>query len=175
MTEQIKTKLSRAILKRHLKSKPVSQSNFKGFFKNSTKVLLIIPANNENWNYLKPIIKFLKESDKEISIFIPEPSLSSFPVKRKIRPITFSEGEISKLNLPAKTLREKLRNHSFDITIDLNIEENLFYSAAANYVVSDYRIGFVKNDSDLYYNFQIPSEINNEISYRNLLNSLTLF
>ena len=158
-----------------LNKKPVSQSNFKGFFKNSTKILLIIPDNHENWNYLKPIIKFLKDSEKEISIFLPESGLSSFPVKRKLRPITFGEKEISKLNLPVKALQVKLASQSFDITIDLNIEENLFYSAAANYVKSDFRIGFVKNDSDLFYNFQIPCEINNEISYRNLLNSLTLF
>jgi hypothetical protein len=175
MSEQLKIKISRALLKREIKRKPVTRSNFKGFVKNSIRILLIIPENRENWNYLKPIIKFLKDSEKEISIFLPESGLSSFPVKRKLRPITFKEEEISKLNLPVKNLREKLANLSFDITIDFNIAENLFYSAVANYVKSDYRIGFIKNDSDLYYNFQIPSEINNEISYRNLLNSLTLF
>ena len=68
-----------------------------------------------------------------------------------------------------------MRDKSFDIVIDLNIEENLFYSAAANIFKSEFRIGFVKNDSDLYYNFQIPHEINNEFSYRNLLNSLAMF
>jgi ADP-heptose:LPS heptosyltransferase len=162
-------------LRRQLKKKPAEQNNFKSFIKNSSKILLIIPEDRECWNFLKPIFTFLKEAGKEISIFLPESMLESFALRRKIKPITFTKKEISKLNLPARSLEEKLKDKSFDVIIDLNIEENLFYSAVANIFNSEFRIGFIKNDSDLYYNFQIPQEINNEFSYRNLLNSLSMF
>ncbi|MCK5455784.1 MAG: hypothetical protein KAI45_01580 [Melioribacteraceae bacterium] len=61
------------------------------------------------------------------------------------------------------------------MVIDLNRDVDIFSSALANVPLSDFRIGFVKKDSDSFYNFQIPNEINPEKSYRNLLNSLRMF
>jgi hypothetical protein len=175
MVDNIREYLRRTLLKRQLKKGTYEQSNFKDFFKNSSSILLIIPQDKDIWNFLKPIFKYLKSTEKEISIMLPEDQLSSFMLGRKSKSITFNKNYISKLNLPNKTFIEKLSAYSFDIIIDLNLEENLFYSAAANIIKSKFRVGFVKSDSDLYYNFQIPKEINNEISYRNLLNSLTMF
>ena len=175
MIERTKKWISLKLLKRQLKRKSVEQSNFNNFIKNSKKFLLILPDDKVNWDFLMPTFDFLLKSEKELSLFFPENQLGSIPLKQKFSSITYNEVDVSRFNLPDKSLTDKLGNHTFDVVIDLNTKENIFYSAVANLVKSDFRIGFIKKDSDLYYNFQIPSEINNEISYRNLLNSLTMF
>ena len=167
--------LSLILLKKKLKKKTVEQSNFNNFIKNSNNILLILPDDKANWDFLIQIFDFLLKSEKQLFLFLPENQFSSMPMKQKVQSLTYNDNDVSRLNLPRRSLSRKLKYHSFDVIIDLNIEENLFYSAVANLVKSNFRIGFKKNDSDLYYNFQIPYEINNEISYRNLLNSLTMF
>lgn len=175
MIRRTKKLLGLILLKKKLKKKPVELSNFKNFIKNSSKILLILPDDKANWDFLIKIFDFLIKSEKQLSLFLPENQFSSMPVKQKVQSLTYNDNDVSRLNLPRKSLSRKLRYHSFDVIIDLNVEENLFYSAVANLVKSNFRVGFIKSDSDLYYNFQIPCEINNEISYRNLLNSLTMF
>ena len=175
MIEKTRKMLGRKLLKRRLKKKSVEQSNFSRFFKNSSKILLVLPADEANWDLLNQTFDFLLKSEKELSLFLPENRFSSMPHKQKVHSLTYTENDVSKFHLPGRSLSRKLKYHLFDVVIDLNTEENLFYCAVANLVKSNFRIGFVKKNSDLYYNFQIPSEINNEISYRNLLNSLTMF
>jgi len=175
MIDKPKKMLSRVLLKRQLKKKSVEQSSFNNFITNSSKILLILPEDKANWDSLKQIFDFLIKSKKDLYFFLPENQFSSMPLKQNVQSLTYTENDISRLYLPGRSLSRKLRYHSFDVIIDLNTEENLFYSSVANLVKSNFRIGFIKNESDLYYNFQIPCEINNEISYRNLLNSLTMF
>lgn len=175
MIEKTKQLLRRLLLKKILKKKPVDQSKFNNFIRNSSKILLILPDDQDNWKFLMQTFDFLLKSEKKLSLFLPENRFGSMPLKQKVHSLTYNDNDVSRFYLPGKSLSRKLRYHSFDVIIDLNIEENLFYSAVANLVKSNFRIGFIKSDSDLYYNFQIPHEINNEISYRNLLNSLAMF
>ena len=81
----------------------------------------------------------------------------------------------TKIGLPNKELIGKIKKHTFDLVLDLNIEDDVFASAIANIPLSDFRIGFIKENADYFYNFQIPNEINREKSYKNLLNSLRMF
>ncbi len=85
------------------------------------------------------------------------------------------ETDKTKLGLPSKDLINRISKYKFDLVFDLNTEPNLFASAITNIPKSVFRIGFIKEKSDLFYNYQIPNEINSEKSHRNLLNSLRMF
>jgi ADP-heptose:LPS heptosyltransferase len=64
----------------------------------------------------------------------------------------------------------------FDVVIDLNINENIFYSVITSMANTRFRVGFKKRNSERFYNLIIiNNEIKPEISYRNLLNSLQMF
>jgi hypothetical protein len=64
----------------------------------------------------------------------------------------------------------------FNVSIDLNRKDNLFHSYSVCVVKTRLKIGFVKNDSDKFYNLQIINhEDNPEISYENFLNCLKMF
>ncbi len=122
------------------------------------------------------IVQTLTKSDTLLSIVVPEVKYSLLQNKTKLRPYTFTKEDQNYFNLPSQKLLDDVSSKSFDILIDLNRDENLFCSALAKVIDADYKVGFTKPNSDVYYNFQIAgNEINSEISYRNLLNSLRMF
>ena len=64
----------------------------------------------------------------------------------------------------------------FDVIIDTNREENLFYGYIAKFLNTNVKIGFVHSDSDNYFNFQVVNKQNDpETSYKNLLDCLKMF
>jgi ADP-heptose:LPS heptosyltransferase len=81
----------------------------------------------------------------------------------------------TKLGLPNKFLINKIKKYKFDLIIDLNLEYDIFSLVLSTIPEANFRVGFVKKNSDYFYNYQIPQEINSEKSYRNLLNSLRMF
>ena len=82
----------------------------------------------------------------------------------------------TKLSLPSKKLLDKMSSLRFDVIIDANREENLFYSYISKSLIMNIKIGFARSDSDNYFNFQVINKQNDpETSYRNLLESLKMF
>ena len=64
----------------------------------------------------------------------------------------------------------------FDVIIDLNRGEEIFYTYITKALNVPVKIGFVNSDSDNYFNIQIANSRNDpEISYNNLLNCLKMF
>ena len=84
--------------------------------------------------------------------------------------------DISKIKLPTKKLLSKLSEKNFDVVVDLNRKENLFYSYAVSQVKSQLKIGFEKKDSDKFYNFQVSYKGKEpEEAYKYLVNCLQMF
>jgi len=64
----------------------------------------------------------------------------------------------------------------FDVIIDSNRDENLFYRYIAKSLNTNIKIGFARIDSDNYFNFQVTNKQNDpETSYKNLLDCLKMF
>ena len=83
--------------------------------------------------------------------------------------------DINKINLPSKRMILKLLKNKFDVILDLNRKEQLFYSYITGKISAKIRIGFTKRLSDKTYNIQISNnETNLKISYKNLLNCLKM-
>ena len=175
MFESIKKRIAQYLIKRKFagNSKEVS---FNNFLKESVKFLIIMPANENDFIHTYDIIKYLEIHRKSVTIFCQAHRISTIPEKEKYKFIPYANSDISKIYLPEKSFLEKVEQKYFDVIIDLNHEESLFCCAITNYFKSNFRIGFQKQNSDRYYNFQIQNnERNSEISYRNLLNSLQMF
>lgn len=93
--------------------------------------------------------------------------VSLLPAKFRNKAIGFAVNEVSKLNLPTHKLTERLQEKLFDVVIDLNREENLFYSYTANIVKSKIRIGFKKRKADVYYNFVVEGSDSDSVKTYN--------
>ena len=176
MFEKIKNNIAHAwVVKKYSKKNPPVVS-FSNFFSKSVYYFIIIPSNSMEFEQSLSVLKYLDLHKKNITIFCHEEAANLIPSKSKFKFIVYTNDEITKLNLPNSSLVRMLKKKSFDTVIDLNLSENVFACAAANIVESEYKVGFVKKNSDKYYNLQITNDKNNtEFSYKNLLNSLEMF
>lgn len=148
---------------------------FNKFISNSKSVLLIASGSDITDNSLLDIVKYFVELGKSLTVIIPSTSLSRFVANKNVQFITYNPIDISFCGLPKQRILENLIEKEYDITIDLSLGNNLFNKYLLRFSKSNFTIGFEKNNSDKYYNFQIKAEINSENSYKNLLNSIRMF
>lgn len=142
----------------------------------SHNYLLIMPEDEHDFFNATIIPKYLQTHRKVVTIFTYEFKIGLIPEKHKYNFIEFSINDKNKLEIPSSQLRTKLKKLQFDVIIDLNRKENLFFSFIAQMPVSQFRIGFQKKNSENYYNINFADkEENGEISYKNFLNFLQMF
>lgn len=174
MIRRIKKILGYFILRKHVLIKNVR--SFKNFYSESSRILLSVPMDTDARN---SVLKFISEliSDGKKVILIVHDNLKSIYVYRQgISLQYFSEEELTKLKLPGKVLESKIKETHCDLFIDLDFMESLLNYGIAALSDTKFKVGFKKEKSDRFYNFQVPMlERNYEFSYENLLNSLRMF
>ncbi len=176
MISKIKNKIAAFIAVRKFARKQISDKSFGKFFTESKEVLVILP-NNVNTLSIDVIelLRFIVIHKKKLFLIHKNILKNYLPTDYEYASLTIREADKTKLGLPTTELTKKIKKYTFDLVIDLNTTTDVFASAISNIPLADFRIGFVKCKSDLFYNYQIPCEINSEKSHRNLLNSLRMF
>ncbi len=82
---------------------------------------------------------------------------------------------INKFFLPRKQFVEQINRKQYDIAIDLNLDLVLPYAYICKASNARVRVGFVKESSDIFYNFQIKSGGDSQAPYRYLAECLEMF
>jgi hypothetical protein len=135
-----------------------------------------MPANESDFRFVFPILDYLREQRKNIVVMTYDFRVSLLQPYFKTNAIEHGLKDENQLKLPSKKMLDKLSNMRFDVIIDTNRDEILYYSYIAKSLTANVKIGFVRSDSDKYFNFQIINKQNDpETSYKNLLESLKMF
>jgi len=135
-----------------------------------------MPANEKDFRLVFPILEYLKEQRKNIVVMTYDFRISLLQPYFKTNAIEHGLKDITKLDLPSKKILNKLSNMRFDVLIDTNRDEIIYYSYIAKSLNVQVKIGFVRSDSDRYFNFQVVNKQNDpELSYKNLLDCLKMF
>jgi len=176
MISKIKNKIAELIAVKKIARNQKGEKRFNRFFTVAQDVLIILPqSNGELSGEILDIIRFVTIHKKNLYLIHKKEFQNFLPTDIRYASLTIKEEDKTKLGLPNSELIEKIKKYRFDLVIDLNQEVDIFSSALSNVPIANFRIGFVKNKADSFYNYQIPKEINSEKSYRNLLNSLRMF
>jgi len=176
MLEFLKEKIAGKVIEKQLKDQSFEPHTFTGFIKSSYSFFVAMPEDDRDFTYSLSVLNFLAENKKSAMILARDFKVSLLPQKFKARAIEYSEKDVTKWKLPAKRLIEKVSEMPYNALIDLNRRNSLFHNYIANIVKAPLKIGFVKSDSDKFYNFQVINHGDNpEISYRNFLNCLKMF
>lgn len=176
MIGTLKEKAARFIVKKRVPEVEFSQRNFSAIFAKTYSFLILMPASEADFRFVFPILDYLREQRKNIVVMTYDFRVSLLQPYFKTNAIEHGLKDETKLNLPSKKLLDKLSNLRFDVIIDANRDENLFYSYIAKCLNTNVKIGFTRSDSDKYFNFQVVNRQNDpESSYRNLLESLKMF
>ncbi|MBK8945490.1 MAG: hypothetical protein IPM32_09510 [Ignavibacteriae bacterium] len=150
--------------------------SFNNFIEESLDYILILPLNDNDFNNSLDVAKYFQIHKKNVTLYLPEHRKNLVRLPNNFNAITYSFDNLTKLGLPNKQLKEKIDNQKFDVLVDLEREENLFLVSSVTLINAKFKVGFKKYNVENLYNFQlVNTEINSEISYRNLLNSLKMF
>jgi len=171
----LKEKAARFFVKNKIKKDVFTPQSFSNVMSKATSFLLLMPNDEDDFNNSNIIIKYLTDSHKELLILTRDFRISKLPINLRRNAIEYGIKDISKIDLPSKELITKLNKRKFDVIIDLNRTDKLFFSYLAYSVNSIFRIGFKKYLADNIYNLQVANEeTNSKISYKNLLNCLQM-
>ena len=176
MMGTLKEKAARFIVNNRVPEVEFSQRNFSAIIAKTYSFLVLMPATETDFKFVFPILNYLREQRKNIVVMTYDFRVSLLQPYFKTNAVEHGLKDETKLNLPAKKLLEKLTSMRFDVIIDTNREENLFYTYIAKYLKTHLKIGFTRSDSDNYFNFQVVNKQNDpETSYKNLLDSIKMF
>jgi hypothetical protein len=176
MIETLKEQAARFILKKRTSQKEFNQRNFSSVFQKSFSFLILMPVDDKDFRLSTPVLEYLKEQKKNIIVLTNDFRISLLPTFFKANAVEHGLKDTTKLKLPTRNIISKLSNMRFDVIIDLNRREEIFYKYVTKALNVPVKIGFVYPDSDSYFNLQIAnSKSEPEISYNNLLNCLKMF
>jgi len=176
MISKIKDKISEFVAVKKFARNQNSEKSFKKFFTEANDVLIILPSNSDRLSIdIIELIRFVVIHKKKLFIVHKNIHREYLPLDYEYASLIIRDTDKTKLGLPTSELVQKIEKYTFDLVIDLNTKVDVFSSAISNIPQANFRIGFVKRKSDLFYNYQISNEINSEKSHRNLLNSLRMF
>ncbi len=176
MIQEAKKNLAKIIFEKKYLSDIYNKQLFNSFLEDANKFLFLLPGNDKDFKHAFDVVKYFQIHKKEVSLFLPEYAINLIIDSRKYKFIGYGVNDVNKLGLPSKSLINSLKDLYFDVVVDLNRTENLFFIAVAHLVQAKYRIGFSRKSINAHYNVQLVNKkINSEITYRNLLNSLKMF
>jgi hypothetical protein len=176
MIEAIKEQAARYILKKKTTKMGFDQRSFSSVFQKSFSFLVLMPAEDRDFRLSTPVLEYLKEKKKNTVVLTNDYRISLLPNYFKVNAVEHGIKDMTKLKLPSRNIINKLKNMRFDVIIDLNRQEEIFYTFITKALSVPVKIGFVNSDSDNYFNMQIANSRNEpEISYNNLLNCLKMF
>ncbi len=176
MINTIKQKLSKVVVQWQLKDRRYSPRSFEGFFRKSFAFLVLMPKNESDFHHSLKVLEGLAEAKKKATIFTYDFKVSLIPMKFRPQVIDHGASDVNSINLPTKRLVSKLSDYNFQVVLDLNREQNTFYSYVASLIDVPIRVGFSKENADKFYNVQLVDNGSSaEISYKNFINFLLMF
>lgn len=176
MLDLIKDKIAHTVVDWKLKDRQNKEQTFTEFFKRSFKFLVLMPQEDADFAHSLQVLYFLEDNKKHATSLTYDFRVSLMPLRFRNRVIEHNLTDVNVLKLPSTKIISKLNDMMFQVVLDLNRKENLFYSYISSVVEVPIRVGFSKPNSDLYYNVQIiDTESEPEISYKNFLECLKIF
>jgi|GEM_PF-437541 len=176
MISTIKKRAAKFIVNRKVPGGEFSQRNFSSILAKTYSFLVLMPSSESDFRFVFPILEYLRDRRKNIVVMTYDFRVSLLQPYFKTNAVEHGLKDETKLSLPSKKLLDKLSNMRFDVIIDANREESLFYNFISKSLHSQVKIGFTRTDSDKYFNFQVVNKQNDpETSYKNLLDCLKMF
>lgn len=176
MFEELKRKYAHFVIRRKYLKKQNESLEFNKAVSNAKEFLIIMPESEIDFANSFEIIRYLQIHKKELTLFLSESSHKELPNEKDFKFISFHPDQISKFFLPRKSLLPRISNKKFDVVIDLNRNENTFFSAINCIASSGLKVGFRKNRSEEYYNLLFNSKQTEPLAaYSKFLEHLRMF
>lgn len=149
--------------------------NFTQAFQRARYIAIIMPRKTEQFLIAYEMLKNIP-SRYNITVIATSDFKEYFTIKR-YRYIEVGQDNISILGLPKKNFVKKLVLFRYDIAIDMSFEFDLFNAWLCQELNAGIKIGFKRDNADLFYNFQLALSGNIDLksAYSGIINTLSIF
>ena len=138
-------------------------NNFPSISIDSPHILIVLPIDRQlipkSMNCISSIVDLYKDRDAQFS-FIINNKIENKINFYNIRTLMLEIGKNGTINNSKKIL-DKIYFEKYDMVIDLNMNFSFDISMIINELRSKYKIGFVSEYSDLFYNIQLQTNKEN--------------
>jgi len=172
----IKTKLAGVYLLYFTLKKTTGKNTFNNFYKNAGSLLVIFPSAKEYIKEAAVMLKNLAEEKTNITAVIDKRFEQEVAQVKNLSVISYTEKDKNFLGLAARQFKNKLSGKKYDLIIDLNLSADYYSLDCINSANPGVRVGFYESRTAKLFHVQIKnSSKESKISYKNLLNCLTMF
>jgi hypothetical protein len=149
--------------------------NFTQAFQRARYIVVIMPRKKEQFLIAYEMLKNIP-GKFNITIIAMAEYRNYFTVK-KYRYVEVGEDDISIFGLPKKNFVKKIALFRYDIAIDMSFDFDIFNAWLCQKINSGIKIGFKKENADLFYNFQLAIGKDTDIksAYIGMIGSLSIF
>ncbi|GEM_PF-4511933 len=175
--EKLRYKIGKKIILHQIrKQKSEEQRIFNNFFNRVKTVIILLPFEE---NLLKPaleVARFLQIHKKYVTFFVPDYKQNLLPNYENYHFISYQQKDISFFYLAKNEIISKFKDENFDLLINLDKTECLFYASIILKINAEIKISLKNDDFEDLFNLIFQSkETNPENSFKNLLNSFQMF
>ncbi len=174
MIRNLLNKIALSSLKKKI-MKERREVKFNDFIKRAVKFIFVMPENPAEFDEALLVAKYFKIHKKNCTLLLLETSYNR-AAGEDFHLIPFNKLETGRLGLPGKTMKSIFQNKNYDVLVNMNSRSDIFVLGLCGLIKAEFKIGFENDLLRECYNFRVKfDEINPEISFRNLLNSLQMF
>lgn len=176
LVDNIKKKLAGIYLLYFKLNKTAKNSSFDGFYKKAESLLIVFPSVKENVNEAAGILEKVAGVKKNITVLVEKKYESEIAQLKNLKILSYTPKDKNFLGLPSALYKNKISVGRYDLVIDFNLNPDYYTMDCINSANSAMRVGFYEVRGSKLFNIQIKnSSAEAKISYKNLLNCLTMF
>ncbi len=125
----------------------------------ASRILLLMPLDGSPLYPVAPVLTMLRtrKSDEQITVVVASHSNEAFAALERSPIVRILPEEIGFFFLPHKEVLTRIRQHSYDLAIDLNLDFLLPSGYISRESGARIRVGFAQAHADLFYNFQVQT------------------
>lgn len=153
--------------------------SFCGAVTKSERALLILPFHYHETVSTNVVISLLKNHfrDEDITVVTDSHALEPAQMLPRAQFIHVLDTEITPFFLPRANLMARITKKSYDLALDLNLDLVLPSAYICRESNARVRIGFLRKQSELFYNFQIQPDLSlsRKLIYDRVAHCLAMF
>lgn len=163
----------------HFRKSTDAVLEFTDAVRRSKRALVVLPGATKDPSSLQWVIRYLVDRFSEGSlVLVVREELSSWLAgDRRYELLPYGDADMGRWFTPGTGLLRKVKKSTFDIAVDLNPEFDLFGAFVCRESRAPVRVGFVKENADMFYNLQIQVGVGSGVAgaYRSLLRCMEMF
>ena len=179
MFDALRKKLGYLYTKIYFKHERDAITDFTRAMSDARVALVFLPDNEKDLQFARLLLPPLQKKFRgnRLSLVLPEHVKDPMRDVFLCEIIRVHEQDLNPLFLPKEPLRRRIREKSYDVAVDLNIQLHLPSAFLCKVSRSQVRMGIAKQYADTFYNFQLRTDTTASAKtiYEHLSNCIAMF